>query len=134
MNETFYYEKQKWEKSHKVPYFKLGDLVLVLNLNFNNIRGPNKIINCHVVPFIIFVLHGTNEVAMELSGELENKHPTFPVSLIIRYPPAIKELVPSRNPTALPVLQAEHNGDKKTNKEITERRLRVKTQKDYLVT
>ncbi|MBW0540301.1 hypothetical protein O181_080016 [Austropuccinia psidii MF-1] len=29
MNDAFDYEKQKWDKSHKVPHFKVGDLVLV---------------------------------------------------------------------------------------------------------
>ncbi|MBW0482019.1 hypothetical protein O181_021734 [Austropuccinia psidii MF-1] len=29
MNDTFDYEKQKQDKSHKVPDFKVGDLVLV---------------------------------------------------------------------------------------------------------
>ncbi|MBW0540014.1 hypothetical protein O181_079729 [Austropuccinia psidii MF-1] len=28
-NNTFHYAKQKWDKSHKVPDFKVGDLVLV---------------------------------------------------------------------------------------------------------
>ncbi|MBW0509201.1 hypothetical protein O181_048916 [Austropuccinia psidii MF-1] len=33
MNDTFDYAKQKWDKSHKVPEFKVGDLVLVSSLN-----------------------------------------------------------------------------------------------------
>ncbi|MBW0549679.1 hypothetical protein O181_089394 [Austropuccinia psidii MF-1] len=28
MNDAFEYAKQKWDKSHKVPYFKVGDVVL----------------------------------------------------------------------------------------------------------
>ncbi|MBW0517565.1 hypothetical protein O181_057280 [Austropuccinia psidii MF-1] len=28
MNDVFEYVKQKWDKSHKVPDFKVGDLVL----------------------------------------------------------------------------------------------------------
>ncbi|MBW0463350.1 hypothetical protein O181_003065 [Austropuccinia psidii MF-1] len=42
MNDAFDYAKQKWEKSHKVPDFKVRDLVLVSTLNFNNIKGPKK--------------------------------------------------------------------------------------------
>ncbi|MBW0559763.1 hypothetical protein O181_099478 [Austropuccinia psidii MF-1] len=38
MNDSFDYAKQKLEKSHKVPEFKLVDLVLVSTLNFNNIK------------------------------------------------------------------------------------------------
>ncbi|MBW0480026.1 hypothetical protein O181_019741 [Austropuccinia psidii MF-1] len=33
MNDTFDYAKQKWDKSHKVPQFKVEDLVLVSTLN-----------------------------------------------------------------------------------------------------
>ncbi|MBW0507137.1 hypothetical protein O181_046852 [Austropuccinia psidii MF-1] len=38
MNDAFDYVKQKWDKSHKVPDFKVGDLVLVSTLNFNIIK------------------------------------------------------------------------------------------------
>ncbi|MBW0508571.1 hypothetical protein O181_048286 [Austropuccinia psidii MF-1] len=82
MNDAFEYAKQKWDKSYKVPDFKVGDLVLVSTLNFSNIKGPKKLKDSYVVPFIIVSLHGTNAVQVELSGELENKHPAFPVSLI----------------------------------------------------
>ncbi|MBW0539104.1 hypothetical protein O181_078819 [Austropuccinia psidii MF-1] len=92
VNDTFDYAKQKWDKSHKVPDFKLGDLVLVSTLNFHNIKGPKKIKDSYVGPFVIVTLHGTNAVQVELSGELENKHPTFPVSLIKPYQPAYREL------------------------------------------
>ncbi|MBW0497416.1 hypothetical protein O181_037131 [Austropuccinia psidii MF-1] len=43
MDDAFDYAKQKWDKSHKVPHFKVGDLVLVSTLNFNNIKGPKKL-------------------------------------------------------------------------------------------
>ncbi|MBW0499347.1 hypothetical protein O181_039062 [Austropuccinia psidii MF-1] len=82
MNVTFDYEKQKWDKSHKVPEFKVGDLALVSTLNCINIKGPKKLKNSYVRPFVIVALHGTNAVQVELSGELEKKNPTFPVSLI----------------------------------------------------
>ncbi|MBW0565187.1 hypothetical protein O181_104902, partial [Austropuccinia psidii MF-1] len=78
MDDAFNYAKQKWDKSHKVPDFKVGDLVLVSTLNFNNIKGPKKLKDSYVGPFVIVALHGTNAVQVELSGELENKHPTFP--------------------------------------------------------
>ncbi|MBW0485533.1 hypothetical protein O181_025248 [Austropuccinia psidii MF-1] len=88
MNETFDYAKQKWDKSHKVPQFKVGDLVLVSTLNFDNIKGPNKLKYSHVGPFVIVAFHGVNSVKVELGGELESKHPTFPVSLLKNYQPA----------------------------------------------
>ncbi|MBW0516950.1 hypothetical protein O181_056665 [Austropuccinia psidii MF-1] len=43
MNNTFDYAKQMWDKSHKVPDFKVGDLALVSTLNFNNIKGAKKL-------------------------------------------------------------------------------------------
>ncbi|MBW0542523.1 hypothetical protein O181_082238 [Austropuccinia psidii MF-1] len=43
MNYSFEYSKQKWDKIHKNPEFKVGDLILVSTLNFNNIRGPKKL-------------------------------------------------------------------------------------------
>ncbi|MBW0528598.1 hypothetical protein O181_068313 [Austropuccinia psidii MF-1] len=70
INDYFYYAKQKWDKSHKVPYFELGDLVLVSTWNFNNIKGPKKFKYSYVGHFIIVSLHGNNAVQEELSGEL----------------------------------------------------------------
>ncbi|MBW0557393.1 hypothetical protein O181_097108 [Austropuccinia psidii MF-1] len=98
MNDAFEYSKQKWDKSHKLPDFKVGDLVLVSTLNFNNIKGPKKLKDSYVAPFVIVALHGTNAVKVELSVELENKHPTFPVSLMKPYQSTDKELFPLRNP------------------------------------
>ncbi|MBW0476577.1 hypothetical protein O181_016292 [Austropuccinia psidii MF-1] len=113
MNDAFEYEKQKLDKNHKVPDFKVGDLVLVSTLDFNNIRGPNKLKYSYVGYFVIVALHGTNAVQVELSGELENKHPTFPVSLIKPYQQADKELFPLRNPTPLTVPPVEQSEEKK---------------------
>ncbi|MBW0486183.1 hypothetical protein O181_025898 [Austropuccinia psidii MF-1] len=92
MNDAFDYAKQNWGKSQKVPDFQVGGLVLVSTLNFNNIKGPKKLKDSYVGPLFIVALHVTNAVQVELSGELENKHPTFPVSLIKPYQQADKEL------------------------------------------
>ncbi|MBW0565147.1 hypothetical protein O181_104862 [Austropuccinia psidii MF-1] len=70
MNEAFDCAKQKWDKIHKVPDLKAGDLVLVSTLNFNNIKGPNKLKDSYVGTFIIVSLHANNAVQVELSGEL----------------------------------------------------------------
>ncbi|MBW0578448.1 hypothetical protein O181_118163 [Austropuccinia psidii MF-1] len=133
MNDTFDYSKQEWEKSHKVPELKVGDLVLVSTLNFNNIKVPKKLKDSYVGPFVIASLHGTNAVQVELSVELENKHLTFPVSLRKPYQPADKELFPLRNPMLLTVPPVEQNEDKKIKNVIKERRLRGKNQREYLV-
>ncbi|MBW0460660.1 hypothetical protein O181_000375 [Austropuccinia psidii MF-1] len=121
INDAFDYAKQRWDKSHKVPDFKVGDLVLVSNLNFNNIKGQKKIEDSYVGPFLIVALHGTNAVQVELRGELENKHPSFPVSSINPYQPADKKFVPFKNPTPLTVPPVEQSEDKKIKKVIKER-------------
>ncbi|MBW0522572.1 hypothetical protein O181_062287 [Austropuccinia psidii MF-1] len=81
MQDYFKYAKEQWDKSHKPPDFKTGDLVLVSILNCNNIRGPKKLKDSFAGPFMIKALHGPNAVQLELTGELMNKYPTFPVSL-----------------------------------------------------
>ncbi|MBW0553624.1 hypothetical protein O181_093339 [Austropuccinia psidii MF-1] len=116
MNDAFEYAKQKWDKSNKVPYFKVGDLALVSTLNFNNIKGAKQLKDSYVGPFVIVALHGTNAVQVELSGELENKHPTFPVSLIKPYQPTDKELFPLRNPTPLTLPPVEQSEDRTIKK------------------
>ncbi|MBW0465545.1 hypothetical protein O181_005260 [Austropuccinia psidii MF-1] len=133
MNDAFDYAKQKWEKSHIVPDFKVGDLVLVSTLNFNNIKGPKKLKYSYVGPFVIVALHGTNAVQVELSGELKKKHLTFPVSLIKPYQQGDKELFSLRNATLLTVSPVEQSEDKKINKVIKERRLKGKNQIEYFV-
>ncbi|MBW0528742.1 hypothetical protein O181_068457 [Austropuccinia psidii MF-1] len=87
---------KKWDKSHKDPEFKVGDLTLASTLRFNNIKGPKKLKDSFEGQFIIKALHGTNAVQVELSGDLENKHPTFPVSLVKHYTSSGKELFPLR--------------------------------------
>ncbi|MBW0559459.1 hypothetical protein O181_099174 [Austropuccinia psidii MF-1] len=94
MKDSFEYAKQKWDKIHKNPKFKLGDLILVSTLSFNNIKGPKKLKYSFARPFIIKTLHGTNAVQVELSGELENKHPAFPVCLVKHYTSSDKKLFP----------------------------------------
>ncbi|MBW0572411.1 hypothetical protein O181_112126 [Austropuccinia psidii MF-1] len=38
------YNKQRWDKTNMEPDFKEGDQVLVSALNFNNLKGPKKIL------------------------------------------------------------------------------------------
>ncbi|MBW0540282.1 hypothetical protein O181_079997 [Austropuccinia psidii MF-1] len=85
MKDSFKYAKERWDKSHKPPEFKLGDLVLVSTLNLNNIEFPKKLKDSFAGPFMIRALHGPNAVQLELTGELMNKHPNFPESLIEPY-------------------------------------------------
>ncbi|MBW0578593.1 hypothetical protein O181_118308 [Austropuccinia psidii MF-1] len=133
MNDAFDYAKQKWDKSHKVPEFKVGYLVLVSTLNFNKINSPKKLKDSYFGPFVSVSLHGTNAVQVELSGELENKNPTFPASLTKPYQPTERELFPLRNPAPLTVPPVEQSEDIKIKKVIKERRLRGKNHREYLV-
>ncbi|MBW0511316.1 hypothetical protein O181_051031 [Austropuccinia psidii MF-1] len=126
MNDAFEYAKPKWDKSHKTPEFKVGDLILVSTLSFNNIEGPKKLKYFFAGPFIMKALHGTHAVQVELSGELENKHPTFPVSLVKHYTSSDKELFPFRNETPLEVPPLDQSEKKKVLKVLKERRLRGK--------
>ncbi|MBW0566351.1 hypothetical protein O181_106066 [Austropuccinia psidii MF-1] len=94
-------------------------------------QSPKVLKDSYVGPFVIVALHGSNAVQVDLSGELENKHPTFPVRLIKPYQPADKELFSLRNQTPLTVQPAVQNEDRKTKKVMKERRLRGKNQKKY---
>ncbi|MBW0556024.1 hypothetical protein O181_095739 [Austropuccinia psidii MF-1] len=121
MNDSFEYAKQKWDKIHKTPEFKVGNLILVSTLNFNNIKGPKKSKYSFSRPFIIKALHGTNAVQVQLSGELENKHPALPVSLVKHYTSSDKELFPLRNETPLEVPPLDQSEEKKVLKVLKER-------------
>ncbi|MBW0547623.1 hypothetical protein O181_087338 [Austropuccinia psidii MF-1] len=133
MNDAFEYAKQKWDKSHKATEFKVGDLILVSTLNFINIKGPKKLKDSFSGPCIIKALHGTNAVNVELSGELENKHPNFPVSLVNHYTSSDKELFPLKNETPLEVPTLDQSEEKNVLKFLKERRIRGKNERQYLV-
>ncbi|MBW0568642.1 hypothetical protein O181_108357 [Austropuccinia psidii MF-1] len=106
--------------------------IILDKVKYHAKQSPKKLKDCYVGPFFIFSLHETNVVQVELSGELEKKHPTCPVSLINLYQPTEKELFPLRNPTPLTVPTVEQDEDKKIKKVIEKRRLRGKNQKEYL--
>ncbi|MBW0463522.1 hypothetical protein O181_003237 [Austropuccinia psidii MF-1] len=129
MNYSFDYEKQKWNKSHKVPDFKVGDLVLFSTFNFNNIKGSKKLKDSYVGPFPFLSLHGMNAAQVDMSGELKNKHPTFPVRLIKPCHPADSECFPLRNPTPFTVPPVEKTVDKEIKKLMKQRRLKGKNQR-----
>ncbi|MBW0561831.1 hypothetical protein O181_101546 [Austropuccinia psidii MF-1] len=82
---------------------------------------------------MIKALHRPNAVQLELTGELMNKHPTFPVSLIKPYSSSDKELFPLRNKHPLEIPPLEEGEEKKIVKVLKERRTRNKKEKEYLV-
>ncbi|MBW0568518.1 hypothetical protein O181_108233 [Austropuccinia psidii MF-1] len=133
MQYSIKYANKKWDKSHTPPDFKIGDLVLVSTLNFNNIKGPKKLKDSSAEPFIINALHGPNSVQLELISELINKHPTFPVILIKPYSSSDKELFSLRNKPPLEIPPLEEGEEKKIVKVLKERRTRNRKEWEYLV-
>ncbi|MBW0484888.1 hypothetical protein O181_024603 [Austropuccinia psidii MF-1] len=65
MQNSFEYEKERRYKGHKPPHFQVGNMVLVSNLNFNNIKGPKKLKDSFAGTFMIRALHGSNSVCLE---------------------------------------------------------------------
>ncbi|MBW0524823.1 hypothetical protein O181_064538 [Austropuccinia psidii MF-1] len=133
MQDSFKYEKQRWDKSPKPPKFKVGDLVLVSTLNFDNIKGPKKLKDSFAEPFMIKALDGPNSVQLELTGDFLNKYPTSAVSLIKAYSSSDKELFPLRNEPTLEIPPLEEGEEKKFVKVLEERRTRNKKEREYLV-
>ncbi|MBW0586509.1 hypothetical protein O181_126224 [Austropuccinia psidii MF-1] len=133
MQDSSKYAKERWDKGHKPPDFKMGDLVLVSTLNFNNIKGPKKLKDSFAGQFMIKPLHGPNAVQSELTGELMKKHPTFPVSLIKPYSSSDKELFPLRNKPPLEIPPLEEGKEKKIVKVLKERRTRNKKETEYFL-
>ncbi|MBW0563362.1 hypothetical protein O181_103077 [Austropuccinia psidii MF-1] len=103
------------------------------NLNFHNIEGANKLKYSFSGTFIIKALQWKNSVQVELSGELENKYPTFPVNLVKHYISSDKELFPIRNEKHLEVPPLNESEEKKLLKVLKERRLRGKDEREHLV-
>ncbi|MBW0537855.1 hypothetical protein O181_077570 [Austropuccinia psidii MF-1] len=133
MEDSFAYATDKCNKSHAIPDFKVGDLVLVSTTNFNNIKGCKKLKDSFAGPFVIKALHGENAVEVELSEELSNKHPTFPVSLVKPYKSSDAEKFPLRNKVPQVIPPIETSGTKKITKVLKERKLRTKKVREYLV-
>ncbi|MBW0501621.1 hypothetical protein O181_041336 [Austropuccinia psidii MF-1] len=126
MEDSFAYAKDKWDKSHATPDFKVGDLVLLSTTNFNNIKGCKKRKDSFAGPFFIKALHGENAIEVELSEELSNKHPTFPVILVKPYESSDFGNFPLINEVHQNIPPIESSGTKKITKFLKERKLRTK--------
>ncbi|MBW0502721.1 hypothetical protein O181_042436 [Austropuccinia psidii MF-1] len=103
------YNKKRWDKSHMEPDFKEGDQVLVSTMNFNNLKGPQKMRDSFVGPLTISKLIGRYEVEVKLTEEFARKHPVFPVSLVKPYLQTEENKFPSRkkNPTPPEIVEVE---------------------------
>ncbi|MBW0497597.1 hypothetical protein O181_037312 [Austropuccinia psidii MF-1] len=112
--------------------FKIGDLVLVSTLSFNNLKLPKKLKYSFAGPFMRRVLHGPNAVQLELTGELMKRHPAFPVSLRKSYTSSDKKLFLLRNepPVEIHPLEGE---ERKIVKDLQERRTRNIKEKEYIL-
>ncbi|MBW0548090.1 hypothetical protein O181_087805 [Austropuccinia psidii MF-1] len=132
MEDSFAYAKDKWDKSNVAPVFKVGDLVLVSTTNLNNIKGCKKLQDSFAGPFLIKALHGKNEIEVELSEELSNKHPKVPVSLVKPYKSSDSEKFPLRNkvPQPIPTIKS---CTRKITKVLKERKFRTKKVRESLV-
>ncbi|MBW0465450.1 hypothetical protein O181_005165 [Austropuccinia psidii MF-1] len=133
MQDFFKYAKYRWDKSHKQPDFEVGDLFLVSILSFNNIKGSKKLKYFFAGHFMIRALHGPNAVKLELTGELINKHPNFPVSLKNPYSSSDKELFPLRNKPPVKIPPLEEGEEKKLVKFLKERKTRNKKEREYVL-
>ncbi|MBW0502197.1 hypothetical protein O181_041912 [Austropuccinia psidii MF-1] len=122
MENSLSYAKDKWDKSHATPDFKVGDLVFVSTTNFNNIKGCKKLKDLFAGAFFVKDLHGEKVVEVELSEELSNTHPTFPVSLIKPYKSGDAEKFPLRNKVHQDVPPVESLGTKKFTKVLKKRK------------
>ncbi|MBW0499587.1 hypothetical protein O181_039302 [Austropuccinia psidii MF-1] len=96
-------------------------------------RCPRKLKDSFAGPLMIKALHGTNAVQLELTGELMNKHPNFPVSLIKTYSSSDNELFPLRNKLTLEIPPLEEGEERKMVKVLKERRTRNKKEREYLL-
>ncbi|MBW0482728.1 hypothetical protein O181_022443 [Austropuccinia psidii MF-1] len=113
------YNKQRWDKSHMEPDFKVGDQVLVSTLNFNSLK-----------------LIGKNAVEVKLREEFPRKHPVFQVSLVKPYFQTEEEKFPSRkkHPTPPEIVEVEDSpGPVKKIIKAKDIRLNGKDKRQYLV-
>ncbi|MBW0582824.1 hypothetical protein O181_122539 [Austropuccinia psidii MF-1] len=131
MVDSFAYAKEKWDKSHATPNFKVGDLVLVSTINSNIIKGCKKLKYSFAGPIFIKDIQGDNSVEVQLTEELSNKHPTFTVSLIKPYKSSDDERFPLRNRVPQVIPSIESSGSKKTTKVLKERKLKTNKVREY---
>ncbi|MBW0534470.1 hypothetical protein O181_074185 [Austropuccinia psidii MF-1] len=133
MKDSFVYAKDKWDKSHALQNFKVGDLVLLSNTSFNNIKGCKNLKESFTGHFVIKALNGENAIEVELSQELSIKHPTFAVSLTETYKYSDAETFPLRNKVPQNIPPIESSGTRKITNILQERKLRAKKVREYLV-
>ncbi|MBW0494615.1 hypothetical protein O181_034330 [Austropuccinia psidii MF-1] len=78
-------------------------------------------------------LHGPFALQVKFTGDLMNKHPALPVTLIKPYTSSYKESFPLRNQTPLEIPPLEEGEGKRIVKALKKRRKRKKKEREYLV-
>ncbi|KAI7934561.1 hypothetical protein MJO28_016988 [Puccinia striiformis f. sp. tritici] len=128
VQESVEYNKNRWDKTHREPEFKIGDKVLLSTVNFNNLGGNRKLKPAFVGPFVIKALHGRNAVEVILSEQLSRKHPVFPVSLVKPYQgrSAEEETIPDKQiPPPIPLLEPLKGDVLKVHKILKDKKERI---------
>ncbi|MBW0516691.1 hypothetical protein O181_056406 [Austropuccinia psidii MF-1] len=82
---------------------------------------------------MIKALHGPQAVQLELTGELMNKHTSFPVSWMKHYRSSDKQLFPPKNKPPLEIPPVEEGEEKKIVKVVKEKWTRNKKEREYFV-
>ncbi|MBW0466882.1 hypothetical protein O181_006597 [Austropuccinia psidii MF-1] len=78
-------------------------------------------------------IHGENAIEVELSEELSNSHPRFPVSLGEPYKSSDAENFPLQKKVPQHIPPIESSGTRRITKVLKERKLRTKTVREYLI-
>ena len=120
MEDSFSYSKDKWDKSHANPDFKVRYLVLLSTTNLNKIKWPEKLKDSFSGAFVINALHGEDDFEVECSEKLSNMHPKFSASLIKPYTSGDAETFPLRNKFPQNIRHVELSGIEKITKVIKE--------------
>jgi hypothetical protein len=126
--------KERWDHNHKDHDISVGDLVLVLTVNFNNLEGNKKLKDSFVGPFVVKCFHGNNAVEVVLPPEFSQKHPTFPISLVKKFvtsPEGATEEVQPVTSLPLKVFKEVKNPSKIIDEKLT--RVQGKDVRQYLV-
>ncbi|MBW0476276.1 hypothetical protein O181_015991 [Austropuccinia psidii MF-1] len=130
------YNKKRWDKTHMETDFKQGDQVLVSTLNFNNIKGPERMRYSFVGPFTSIELIVRNSVEVKITEGFFRKHPVFRVSLVKPYFQTEDNEFPSRKKkTSPPDIVEEEDSPGLVKKVINSRKVRLngRNQRQYLV-
>ena len=79
------FNTERWDKTHKEPELKVGDLVLTSPVRFNKITCPNGIRKSFFGTFVVEFIHSDNYVTAMLTEGYSRKNSTSPVIILQPY-------------------------------------------------